>query len=133
MELRLFRLKNKCILRITDLSNQTGQGKKTGAGMISLLAKIWIKNNQDVKDPRVRQAYGVLCGGVGVFLNICLFIGKFLAGFLAVPLPLQQMHLITFQMPDLPLLPLWVLRWRDRSRIRIIPSDMGGLNIFPGS
>ena len=101
--------------------------------MISLLAKIWIKNNQDVKDPRVRQAYGVLCGGVGVFLNICLFIGKFLAGFLAVPLPLQQMHLITFQMPDLPLLPLWVLRWRDRSRIRIIPSDMGGLNIFPGS
>ena len=49
--------------------------------MISLLAKIWIKNNQDVKDPRVRQAYGVLCGGVGVFLNICLFIGKFLAGF----------------------------------------------------
>ena len=49
--------------------------------MISLLAKIWIKNNQDVKDPGVRQAYGVLCGGVGVFLNICLFIGKFLAGF----------------------------------------------------
>ena len=49
--------------------------------MISLLAKIWIKNNQDVKDPGVRQAYGVLCGGVGVFFNICLFIGKFLAGF----------------------------------------------------
>ena len=49
--------------------------------MISLLAKLWIKNNQDVKDPGVRQAYGVLCGGVGVFFNICLFIGKFLAGF----------------------------------------------------
>ena len=48
--------------------------------MISLLAKLWIKNNEDVKNPQVRQAYGVLCGGVGIFLNICLFAGKFLAG-----------------------------------------------------
>lgn len=48
--------------------------------MISLLAKWWIKNNHDVKNPKVRQAYGVLCGGVGIFLNFCLFLGKFLAG-----------------------------------------------------
>ena len=51
--------------------------------MISLLAKLWIKNREDVKDPKVREAYGVLCGGVGIFFNLCLFIGKFLAGFLS--------------------------------------------------
>ena len=51
--------------------------------MISLLAKLWIKNREDVKNPKVREAYGVLCGGVGIFLNLCLFIGKFLAGFLS--------------------------------------------------
>lgn len=48
--------------------------------MISLLARLWIRDSRNVKDPQVRQAYGVLCGGVGIFLNICLFIGKFVAG-----------------------------------------------------
>ena len=48
--------------------------------MIQLLAKLWIKNYEDTRKPEVRQAYGVLCGGVGIFLNICLFVGKFLAG-----------------------------------------------------
>lgn len=51
--------------------------------MISLLARLWIRDSQEVKDPRVRQAYGVLCGGVGIFLNICLFAGKFVAGLLS--------------------------------------------------
>lgn len=51
--------------------------------MISLLAKLWIRDNQDVKNPQVRQAYGVLCGSVGIFLNICLFAGKFAAGMLS--------------------------------------------------
>lgn len=31
----------------------------------------------------MRSSYGVLCGGFGIFLNILLFIGKFLAGTLA--------------------------------------------------
>lgn len=51
--------------------------------MISLLARLWIRNSQDVKNPQVRQAYGVLCGGVGIFLNICLFAGKFIAGMIS--------------------------------------------------
>lgn len=48
--------------------------------MISLLARIFIKDYQDVGDPRVRRAYGVLCSCVGIFLNVLLFLGKFLAG-----------------------------------------------------
>lgn len=45
--------------------------------MISILAKYFIKSD-DVKE--TRKSYGILCGSVGIFLNICLFAGKFLAG-----------------------------------------------------
>lgn len=51
--------------------------------MITLLSKILIKNREDGKSPSVRQAYGMLCGGVGIFLNLCLFAGKFFAGLLS--------------------------------------------------
>lgn len=48
--------------------------------MVSLLANLFIRNQNDTKDCTVRQAYGILCGAVGIFLNLCLFAGKFLAG-----------------------------------------------------
>lgn len=48
--------------------------------MISVLAEIFIKNKEEVKDPQVRQKYGMLCGMLGILLNVLLFIGKFLAG-----------------------------------------------------
>lgn len=51
--------------------------------MVTLLSKIFIKNREDGKNPSVRQAYGMLCSGVGIFLNLCLFAGKFLAGTLS--------------------------------------------------
>mgnify|MGYP004626345299 FL=1 len=49
--------------------------------MITLLAKIFIKDNED--KTKLREAYGMLCGIVGVLLNILLFAGKFLAGTLS--------------------------------------------------
>lgn len=48
--------------------------------MVTLLANIFIKNQSDTKNPAVRQAYGILCGAVGIFLNLCLFVGKFITG-----------------------------------------------------
>ena len=51
--------------------------------MISLLASLFIKDRHDYMSPKVRQAYGVLCGSVGIGLNILLFIGKWLAGTLS--------------------------------------------------
>ena len=51
--------------------------------MIKLLAGIFIKNNKDYKDQKVRSAYGYLCGIVGIVINIILFAGKFIAGFLS--------------------------------------------------
>ena len=51
--------------------------------MISLLARLFIKNYRDYENVEVRRAYGTLCGGFGIFLNILLFIGKYFAGTLS--------------------------------------------------
>lgn len=51
--------------------------------MITLLSRLFIKDHKNYKNPAVRQAYGVLCGAVGIFLNLCLFAGKFAAGLLS--------------------------------------------------
>lgn len=51
--------------------------------MITLLSKLFIKDRENTKDPRVRQSYGILCGAVGILLNLFLFTGKFLAGALS--------------------------------------------------
>ena len=48
--------------------------------MIALLAKKFIKDCENVASPAVRQAYGMLCGIVGICLNVVLFALKFFAG-----------------------------------------------------
>lgn len=51
--------------------------------MVSFLSKIFIKECDNTSSPYVRQAYGILCGAVGIAFNLLLFAGKFLAGFLS--------------------------------------------------
>lgn len=51
--------------------------------MVTLLARLLIKDHTQYASPRVRIAYGVLCGIVGIFFNILLFAGKLFAGNLA--------------------------------------------------
>lgn len=60
-----------------------GQQVERKRKMISLLTKIFIKDYQNTSDSKVRQAYGMLCGGVGIALNACLFLLKFIAGALS--------------------------------------------------
>ena len=51
--------------------------------MLKLLTKIFVKDAENVSDPKVRQAYGNVCGFYGIFLNLVLFAGKYFAGFLS--------------------------------------------------
>ena len=51
--------------------------------MVSLLARWLIRDKDNVSDPAVRQKYGVLCGILGIVLNLLLFAGKALAGVLS--------------------------------------------------
>ena len=47
--------------------------------MITCLAKFWIRESDS--EEKKRRVYGTLGAVVGIFLNICLFTGKYLAGF----------------------------------------------------
>lgn len=51
--------------------------------MITLLSRLFIKNHSDIKNPSVRRAYGMLCGALGIGLNLILSLGKFVAGVLS--------------------------------------------------
>ena len=48
--------------------------------MTDLLVKLFLKNADDVKNPAVREKYGLLSGVVGIVLNLLLSAGKLLAG-----------------------------------------------------
>lgn len=48
--------------------------------MITLLARLFIKDRDRVQDAAVRRAYGMLCSLTGIGLNVLLFFGKYLAG-----------------------------------------------------
>ena len=48
--------------------------------MIGLLAKLWIKDHENVGDSRVRRAYGKLCSIAAIALNVLLFGVKYFAG-----------------------------------------------------
>lgn len=50
--------------------------------MVTFLSQIFIKS-KDYKNPQVRKAYGTLCSILGIFLNVCLFAGKYVAGYLS--------------------------------------------------
>lgn len=49
--------------------------------MVTLLARLLIRHQED--EARTRRAYGILCGAVGICLNVLLFAGKFFAGVLS--------------------------------------------------
>lgn len=51
--------------------------------MIKLLAALFIKESGNYRSPAVRRSYGILCGIVGICLNVLLFIIKFVAGTLS--------------------------------------------------
>lgn len=51
--------------------------------LVSLLAKIFIKDRDNIKNNSVREAYGILCGAVGLFFNLSISAGKFVAGFIS--------------------------------------------------
>jgi len=51
--------------------------------MIHFLARHFIKDHENTTSPTVRRGYGILCGCVGIALNLLLFTGKLLAGLIS--------------------------------------------------
>lgn len=48
--------------------------------MVGLLARIFIRNFSDYGDADVRRGYGILCGAIGVAINVALCVFKFVFG-----------------------------------------------------
>ncbi len=48
--------------------------------MVTILARLFIKDYKSHKTPSVRRAYGILCSVIGIILNILLFSGKYAVG-----------------------------------------------------
>ena len=57
--------------------------------MITLLSKIFIKDNKNYKDPTIRRSYGILCSVTGIAFNVILFIAKFILGLVTCSLAIQ--------------------------------------------
>ena len=51
--------------------------------MTDILARAFIKDYKNAKDPQVRTAYGKLSGWVGIICNIILCAGKFIVGMIS--------------------------------------------------
>ena len=48
--------------------------------MTHLLIRFFVKNHDDITNPKVRKRYGQLTGAVGILMNVLLFAGKFCVG-----------------------------------------------------
>lgn len=48
--------------------------------MTQILLRRFVCGYENVGDPEVRERYGTLSGAMGILLNLCLSLGKFLAG-----------------------------------------------------
>ena len=96
--------------------------------MITFLSSIFIKNNKDYNSPAVRQAYGVLCGGVGIALNLILFLGKWIAGMLSGSIAITADAFNNLSDAGSSIITLVGFKL---SGIRSIPSAMGGWNTYP--
>lgn len=56
--------------------------KKHNIGMVNFLRRVFIRDYQNLEDPKVRASHGVMSAVIGLFLNAVLFTLKFLSAIL---------------------------------------------------
>ncbi len=96
--------------------------------MVTLLTKIFIRDSKNTSSPAVRQAYGMLCGTVGIVLNLLLFAGKFFAGLLSGSIAITADAFNNLSDAGSSII---TFGWRDKSLTRDIPLVTGVLNTSP--
>lgn len=98
--------------------------------MISFLARLFLKaEGQD--ETALRKAYGVLCGAVGIALNVLLFLGKFFAGALSGSIAITADAFNNLSDAAAPSSHCWAFSWRGSSRTRAIPSATAASSTCP--
>lgn len=99
--------------------------------MITCLAKFWIRESDS--EEKKRRVYGTLGAVVGIFLNICLFVGKYLAGFLSGSIAIMADAFNNLSDAGSSFISLIGFVFSGKSLIWIIRLDMEGSNIWQGS
>ena len=99
--------------------------------MIALLAKVFLRKTDNIE--AVRHKYGMICGSVGICLNLLLSVFKIVLGVLTGSLAIQADGFNNLVTPAPPSSPLQGSFCPAKSRIRSIPSGMGAPNICPPS
>lgn len=92
---------------------------------------IFHQNYKDYNSPQVRQSYGMLCGAVGIALNIFLFIGKWLAGILSGSIAITADAFNNLSDAGSSVITLVGFKLSGQNRIQSIPLDMDAWNISP--
>lgn len=100
--------------------------------MVTLLAGIFIKDKENTSSPEVRQAYGMLTGIVGIFLNICLFAGKFIAGTISGSISITADAFNNLSDAGSSFVTLIGFKLAGRSQTRIIRLAMGRIEYVSG-
>ena len=98
--------------------------------MISLLAKLFLKTDGK-SESDLRKAYGILCGAVGIGLNILLFLLKFLAGTISGSIAITADAFNNLSDAGSSVVTPLAFSWPVRSRTPIIHSAMAASNISP--
>lgn len=57
--------------------------------MFRLLARMFVRDYQNIKDPTVRRAYGTMVSVIGIVLNILLSAGKMIVGILTASVSIE--------------------------------------------
>ena len=92
-----------------------------------------IPDYENVKDERVRSAYGKAASLVGIGCNVLLFAGKLFAGLLSGSVAIMADAVNNLSDVSSSLISLLGFKLADRpGRQRSIPTVTAGLNTFPG-
>ncbi len=100
--------------------------------MVALLARLFIKDRDNAALPKVRQAYGVLCGALGIGLNLLLCAFKLFAGVLSGSLAITADALNNLSDAASSVITLIGFRLAGGSPTRTIPSATGASSTSPG-
>ena len=98
--------------------------------MTNLLISLFIKDKENVKDAKVRNAYGKMAGIVGICCNIFLFATKFFAGIITGAISITADAFNNLSDAALLLSHLSDLEWLENQQMKIIHSDMEGWNMY---
>ena len=100
--------------------------------MVGLLSRVFYQRPRGCeKTQRYVSLYGVLCGTVGIVLNILLFAGKWLAGFLSGSIAITADAFNNLSDAGSSVITLIGFHLSVKSRIRSILLAMAEWNIFP--